>query len=115
MPSNRIEFPAKVRRLIAERAGYRCSKPDCRRPTLGPGPGPHDVACIGVAAHIYAAAPGGPRGTSGWSANRRRDVANGIWLCEDHARMIDTNNGNAFPAQLLIQWRSVHEAFLQLE
>jgi hypothetical protein len=31
-----------VRRLIAERAGYRCAKPDCRRQTLGPGAGPRE-------------------------------------------------------------------------
>ena len=115
MPNNRAEFPAKARRIIAERAGYRCSKPDCRRQTLGPGAGPWDVACIGVAAHIYSASPGGPRGTGGWPAARRRDAANGIWLCQDHARMIDTNSGGAFPASLLFQWRTVHEAYLRLE
>ncbi|MET8148877.1 AAA family ATPase [Actinoplanes sp. NPDC049668] len=29
--------------------------------------------------------------------------------------MVDTNNGDAFPAKLLIQWRSLHEAFLLQE
>ena len=115
VPSNRVEFAAKVRRLIAARAGYLCSKPDCRRPTLGPGPGPQHTACIGVAAHIYSAAPGGPRGTGGWLPDRRAAVANRIWLCQHHAWLIDTNNGDAFPAKLLLQWRSLHQAFLQLE
>ncbi|MER7272430.1 AAA family ATPase [Micromonospora carbonacea] len=42
-------------------------------------------------------------------------MANGIWLCQEHARLVDTNNGDAFPAKLLIQWRSIHESFLHQE
>src|SRR5712691_7809043 len=106
------DFPARTRRLIAERAGYRCSKPDCRRQTLGPGAGPRDVACIGVACHIHAAAPGGPRGTGGLTLEQLQSASNGIWLCADHARLIDTNQGIGYPAPLLRGWRQLHEAFL---
>ena len=67
------DFPARTRRLIAERAGYRCSMPECRRQTLGPGTGPRDVACIGIAYHIYSAAPGGPRGTGGLTREQLPD------------------------------------------
>lgn len=59
MSHRQADFPARTRRLIAERAGYQCSKPDCRRQTLGPGTGPYETACIGIACHIYSAAPGG--------------------------------------------------------
>ncbi len=112
MTSGRADFPRRVRRLIAERAGYRCSKPDCRRQTLGPGAGPQDVACIGTACHIHAAAPGGPRGTGGLAFEQLQSVSNGIWLCADHARLIDTNHGRGYPAPLLRGWRQLHEAFL---
>jgi len=106
------DFPPRTRRLIAERAGYRCSKPDCRRQTLGPGAGPRDVACIGVACHIYSAADGGPRGTGGLTPEQRQFASNGIWLCADHARLIDANRGLGYPAPLLRGWRQLHEAFL---
>jgi hypothetical protein len=101
-----------VRRLIAERAGYRCSVPRCRRQTLGPGTGPWEVACIGVACHIYAAAPGGPRGAGGLTIGELQSPSNGIWLCADHARLIDANGGRGYPAPLLRGWRQLHEAFL---
>ena len=109
------DFPPKTRRLIAERAGYRCSKPDCRRQTLGPGPGPLDVARIGDACHIFSAAPGGPRGAGGLTLEGRQSASNGIWLCTDHARLIDTNQGRGYPAPLLRGWRQLHEAYLAHE
>ena len=112
MASRPADFPARTRRLIAERAGYLCSKPDCRRQTLGPGTGPDDVACIGIACHIYSAAPGGPRGSGGLTDEERQAASNGIWLCADHARLIDTNGGLGYPAPLLRGWRQLHEAFL---
>src|SRR5580704_13134870 len=81
--TRRADFPWRVRKLIAERAGYRCSKPDCRRTTLGPGAGPADVARIGVACHIHSAEPGGPRGRGGLSLEQLQAASNGIWLCAD--------------------------------
>lgn len=109
------EFPWKVRKLIAERAGYRCSKPDCRRPTLGPGARPDEVACTGVACHIYSASPGGPRGTGGLSIEQLQSAVNGIWLCAEHARLADANQGLGYPPQLLYSWRQLHEAYLVQE
>ena len=53
----RDDFPAPVKRLLAERAGYRCSNPDCRRLTIGPASIPIGSVSIGEAAHITAAAP----------------------------------------------------------
>jgi hypothetical protein len=115
MTARRADFPRKVRRLIAERAGYRCSKPDCRRQTLGPGAGPQEVACTGTACHIYSAAPSGPRGTGGLTFEQLQLASNGIWLCADHGRLIDTNQGRRYPAQLLRGWRQLHEAYLAHE
>ena len=90
MSNGRADFPAKVRVVIAQRAGYRCSIPTCSRLTIGPGDGPTQIAEIGVASHIYAASLGGPRGTGGLSFDQRRGVDNGIWLCADHAKLVDT-------------------------
>ena len=41
-----------------------------------------------------------------------QSASNGIWLCADHARLIDTNQGLGYSAPLLRGWRQLHEAFL---
>ena len=110
----RAEFSHQTRRVLAARAGHRCSAPDCNQTTTGPGAGPYDVDDIGTASHIFAATPGGPRGTGGLSEHQRRDIANGIWLCATHGRLVDGNDGGLYPAALLQGWRSLHEARTRL-
>jgi hypothetical protein len=107
---NRAEFAAPVRQIIAERAGYQCSVLNCGRLTVGPGPRSAQVINIGMAAHIYAASPGGPRGTGGLSALERSDPENGIWCCYTHGKAIDANAGAVFSVAQLIAWKRLHEA-----
>lgn len=106
----RDDFAEPVRRLLAERAAYRCSNPDCRRITVGP-----SIACSdsslrpGVAAHICAASSGGPRYDHAQTAADRASVSNGIWLCSFCGTLIDKNNGSDFPAATLRAWKDLHE------
>lgn len=58
----RMEFTAKVKEVIAQRAGYRCCFPGCGRLLVGPDSDPHKSVNIGECAHIYAAAEDGPPG-----------------------------------------------------
>ena len=52
----RDSFPKEVKAVLAHRAGYRCSKPDCRASTAGPSwESPSSKTNVGVAAHITAA------------------------------------------------------------
>jgi hypothetical protein len=44
---------------------------------------------IGKAAHISAAAPGGPRFDPSLTSEQRRHYDNGIWMCSNHASLID--------------------------
>jgi len=106
----RADFSAATRKIIAERAGYQCSVLNCGRLTLGPGSGKNQVLNVGMAAHIYAASPGGPRGTGGLSAAERAEPENGIWCCYLHGKAIDSDNGNAFSATQLKGWKRLHEA-----
>ena len=107
--ASRAEFPPNVVRVVAERAGFRCSIPGCKRITVGPGAQPNESASIGTACHIYAASEGGPRGTGGLTEQQRQSIENAIWCCAVHGRLIDTNKGNAFPAPLLLKWKGLHE------
>lgn len=89
MANNRDDFPRKIKDLLGNRVGWRCSNPDCRKPTRGANDNPQEITNIGVAAHICAAAIGGPRYDSQMSAEERKSAENGIWLCQSCSKLID--------------------------
>lgn len=76
MAGNRDDFPQKINDLLGNRVGWRCSNPDCRKPTRGANEDPQDMTNIGVAAHICAAASGGPRYDSTMSPEERKSAEN---------------------------------------
>ncbi|NLE90526.1 MAG: hypothetical protein GX602_06320 [Dehalococcoidales bacterium] len=104
----RDDFTQKTKNIIAQRAGYRCSKPDCRVQTVGPALESDKVAGIGVAAHISAASPGGPRYDPSLSPDKRKDHSNGIWLCQNHAKHIDSDE-TRFSVEELKRWKKLAE------
>ncbi|NLF11525.1 MAG: hypothetical protein GX597_07035, partial [Anaerolineaceae bacterium] len=100
---NRDDFSAKTRRILAERAGYRCSK--CGKGTCGPGITSDRAVRVGVAAHIAAASPKGPRSDPGMTASQRKHPDNGIWLCAICAKKIDDDPAG-YTAAMLREWRA---------
>jgi len=70
---------------------------------------------IGFAAHITAAAPGGPRHDRKLTSAERRAQANGIWLCGSHAKLIDSDEKH-FSVALLHKWKQQAEekAFMEV-
>ena len=110
MTSERIEFSAKTKRLIADRAGNQCSFPTCGRRTVSADPATASPSSDGFASHIHSAAAGGPRGRGGLTENELRSQANGIWLCGTHARLVDNNRGVAFPPEVLLSYKCLQEA-----
>jgi hypothetical protein len=115
--SRDADFLPSVGEIIAARAGFRCSFLNCDESTIGAGTGPNDVERKGVAAHIFAASSGknAPRGTGGLSAEARSQAANGIWLCQDHSRIVDNDKGKNYPAAELQAWKSLHESRIAQE
>ena len=113
MPRN--NFPPKVRDKIESSAGHQCSFPACNRRTVGPGPSSAYVSNSGYAAHIYAASAGGPRGQGGLSSRELKEPGNGIWLCGRHAKLVDNHRGTAYPAEVLLSYKALHEARVLLE
>lgn len=59
---------------------------------------------VGSAAHIAAARPKGPRYDDTMTHDRRSAPTNGLWLCETHAKLIDTDVSR-FPTDLLHRWK----------
>ena len=101
----RDEFPENVKRTVAARVANRCSRPDCRAVTSGPQVDPTKALNLGVAAHITAASPGGPRYDATLSLEQRSDPDNAIWLCQNCAKLVD-NDPSQFPADRLREWKS---------
>ncbi|MEA9391656.1 hypothetical protein SJI19_14060 [Acerihabitans sp. TG2] len=97
-------FIEKTKRAIQDRAGNRCSNPDCRVLTSGPNAHPEKSTKTGVAAHITAASPGGARFDPSLTTEQRRSAENGIWLCQTCAHFIDTDYLN-YPVQRLYEWK----------
>lgn len=107
VPSNGGDyFRERVHRDIGRRAGYRCSRPECGAPTEGPQQQGDKGVTLGVAAHITANAVGGPRYDPSLSPKERRSAVNGIWLCQNCAKLIDSDV-NKYTVQLLQHWKAV--------
>ena len=105
----RDDFTSVTKDLLAKRAGFKCSNPACRQPTSGPQADPSGTVNIGVAAHITAASPDGPRYDAALTPEQRRAADNGIWLCQTDAKLVDTDVVR-YTADTLRDWKARAEA-----
>jgi len=104
------DFTVPTKRLLAERAAYRCSNPDCCKITIGASIEESTKTLKpGVAAHICAASKGGARYNANQTSDERKAASNGIWLCANCSTLIDKNNGIDFPEKTLRSWKEQHE------
>ncbi|EEH94437.2 HNH endonuclease [Citrobacter portucalensis] len=104
-----MPFKIKVAEMIAYRAAYICSNPECNTLTIGPAL--TDSALKnkkGEAAHIIGEKPGAARFTSNPSINVD-SVENGLWLCANCHTLIDKNNGIDYTESKLFEWKKEHE------
>jgi len=100
----RDDFPTRIKEELAKRVGFLCSNPACRQPTSGPQSEPSGSVNIGVAAHITAASPGGPRFDDSLSSMERQSAMNGIWLCQSCAKLVDSDVSK-YTKNKLIEWK----------
>ncbi len=101
----RDNFNPKTREALEKAVGSHCSAPDCGCLTAASKGGGGDPMSIGVAAHICAAAPGGPRYDDKQTPEQRRSKDNGIWLCQSCSRKIDADP-DTHTVELLYKWKS---------
>lgn len=112
---SRDDFSAKVLDELAKRVAFHCSAPSCKTATIGPSDSRVGrVTNVGVGAHITAAAKGGPRYNEKLSREQRAAYENGIWLCGNHAKLIDDNE-DRFPEKLLQSWKRNAERNARLQ
>ena len=109
MSMRRDDFSEAVRKAVAARAGHLCSNPSCRAPTSGPRSDPAKSVNLGVAGHITAASPQGPRFDPALSPKDRRHHDNAIWLCQNCGKLVD-NDESRFTVEELRRWKREAEA-----
>ena len=106
MPRDNFNTPTV--RFLRERVACLCSNPACQRPTIGPSSSNDRSIIIGTASHITAASPGGPRYDQYMTSQERTGSDNGIWLCNNCSKLIDSD-AVTFPIQLLKDWKRYAE------
>lgn len=104
MAKNRDDFTPATARKIERQARGHCSNPLCRRLTRAASSDGQSELNIGIAAHICAAASGGPRYDPSMTQEQRRSADNGIWLCDVHARAVDQKDSK-FIVEELREWK----------
>jgi len=105
-------FRAKTIDTLARRAAFQCSNPDCRANTVGPSSDPQKATTVGEAAHIFGARPGAKRFRADMTESARAAITNGIWLCCNCHRQIDSDE-RRYTSDVLFAWRELHEQFVQ--
>lgn len=107
--SNRDDFSPSVKRTLAERVGWKCSYPGCNQTTVGPDSSDTNSRINnGIAAHITAAAPGGPRYDPSLTPEQRSSIDNGIWMCRSHGALIDSDY-TIYSVEQLKNWKQLAE------
>lgn len=104
----RHDFLQSTVQRLRDRAGNVCSFPDCSVHTHGAAFTGDKAVGVGVACHIKAAAPGGPRYDREQSREERRHINNGIWMCQTHSKLVDADD-SAYSVETLHQWKQQAE------
>ncbi|WP_176462561.1 hypothetical protein [Paenibacillus odorifer] len=107
----RDEFPKNIKETLAKRVSYFCSNPKCRKMTIGPHTDANKSVSVGVAAHISAASPGGPRYDATLTSSDRKSIKNGIWLCQNCGREVDIDEIR-FTKSILEAWKREAESLV---
>lgn len=110
----RDDFSQSLKDLLANRVGWKCSNPNCRRATRGAGVEKANIINIGVAAHITAASKGGPRYDENITVQERKSFENGIWLCQSCSKLIDSDEIR-YTVDKLKKWKDISEQMAVLE
>ncbi|RSN83360.1 hypothetical protein EA770_07135 [Acinetobacter baumannii] len=95
--------------LLRSRAANTCSNPTCKKLTTSAQI--MDISKlmnIGVAAHICAASPNGPRFDKLMDSKSVSSIENAIWLCGPCSQIID-REPKLYPVEVLKQWKKEAE------
>ena len=106
--NNRDNFLETTIAVLRKRVNDRCSNPECRVPLSGPATEKEKAIHVGIAAHICAAAPKGPRYLAVMTPDQRKHIDNAIWLCAPCSIMIDKDE-HKYSVAHLHSWKAEAE------
>lgn len=116
MTIKRKEFNKRTREVIAGRAGYRCSYPSCNKTLVGPGIKTNEWITVGEFSHIFSAKKNGPRTSGNLNKEELKKPENGIYLCRNHHKIIDSKSqDNKYTPDLLTRFKNSHEFKISAE
>src|ERR1700722_2094091 len=114
MRDSENDFPPATIETLKKRAAFICSNPTCKVMTVAPSiEDENKIQYIGIAAHITAAADGGPRFDINLSPEQRSGISNAIFLCSNCSVMIDKNKGIDYSVDTLKKWKKDHEEWVR--
>lgn len=107
------DFKPDTKRLLAQRAGYKCCYLGCGISTIGPSKenANLNISNTGTAAHIYSASLGKSARRVPPPEMTHEEIinyTNGIWMCETHGKYIDTDE-ITFSVEQLRKWKYIGE------
>jgi hypothetical protein len=105
-------FSLDVKDTLSKRVGLLCSNPKCRVLTMGPNSDETKTTNLGVAAHITAASPGGPRYDQKIPQDARKSILNAIWLCQSCAKLVDSDT-QKYTVHILTKWKVTAEEYAE--
>jgi hypothetical protein len=107
------EFSLKTKRTLYTKTSGHCSNPDCRCYTMCYSKDlKSEILTIGQACHIYGASEQGPRHKDNMEDTDYQSYDNGIWLCSNCHKMVDSDS-NYYTDVLLKQWKNETEEFIR--
>lgn len=101
-------IPSKTRLRLWVAAGGRCEYPGCNQRLFRDD---LTLAAMNTAyiAHIVADSPNGPRGDKILSEKLAKEFSNLMLLCDVHHRLIDKEDVDGHPVELLTAFKAQHE------
>lgn len=105
---SKTNIPQAVVLKVWLRSGGRCEYPQCNVALWR-----DDITLTQMnrayLAHIVADSPGGPRGDPVLSPQLAKDPSNIMLLCDTHHRLIDRDDVQGHPVELLSEYKEEHE------
>jgi len=104
-----MSFSEPVVRELGRRVSHLCSNPTCGVETIGPHSDNSKATVIGEAAHICGEKPNAKRYDATMTDAQRDSIDNGIWLCRNCHKQIDSDESK-YPVLRLHAWKIEAEA-----
>ena len=103
-----VYIPKKVEIMLWLKSGGRCEYPGCAK-ALWRDEVTRTSMNTAYKAHIIASSSDGPRGDDALSEELAQDLDNLMLLCDAHHRLIDTQDEEGHPSELLRRYKREHE------